>query len=203
MPTVSTNPHSIALNFNEGEHLTVEHGSLVAHSDQIKFEHCPESNILAGIRRAVAGSSFQARRLTWLSDDAWVVLGGPGDTPSSVISLDVPRGEDGSLVIADGAWLANTSGVNLAPAWKGVKSALARERAVMSRATGEGTVVLYHPGSITQIDLEEGQNIHLGQGRLVAYSGDVTLDANRIANRTVITASGPGTVLYSSNSETA
>lgn len=185
----------------EGESLTIKHRALVAHSAGITFENCPDSGLADGVRRALAGSSFQVRRLTSSDDGAWAEIAGPGEHPTSVVPVDL-SGEVG-LTIADGAWLANTSGVEVDAAWKGAEATMARERAVMSHATGEGTVVLYSGGSITSLELEDGQEIHLGQGRLLAYTDGINLDANRIAGRTVITATGVGTVFYSSHSETS
>ena len=203
MPTSSITAHSVALRLPAGEHMTIAHGALVAHSDGVVFDHCPESSIADGLRRIIAGSSAQARRLTWEDGDAWAELAGPGEDPSTVVAIELDGTDTSAVTIADGAWLANTGGIDMSTVWKGTKSLLARERMAMSRATGTGTLVLYNTGSLTMVDLEEGQRLHLGQGRLLAYTGGIEMDANTVASRTVVTVSGPGKVVYSSHSETS
>lgn len=192
---------SLRVKLEKGSQLIIEDKALIAFDTGATLATTDDTFIQRWVR-TFGGDSFTARTVTSEAEDGTVVEIGSGTTePRAVIAIEIDSLNDRALTVSDGAWVAQTDGVESETVWKGVESIKARERGAMSYFTGQGLVFVEGQGTLIEKTLAEGESIVLGQARLTAYSDGVDITSENNAGRRLVTATGPGVVVYKTHAE--
>ena len=159
------------------EQVRVEGGAMIAHSAGVVLEAKAEGGVMAGLKRSVlGGGSFFVTTYTAPAQGGWVDVAGmlPGDTVSIDVTPDRP------FFLRRGSWIANSHGVQIDTQWGGMANLFGGEGGFGFRASGQGEALVSIYGAVDIIDLEDGEQVTIDTGHVVAYDLAITVpDAPR------------------------
>lgn len=130
---------------------------------------------MSAISRKIAGENFLTQHFTNASDkNQDLVLAAPH--PGQIIAMDLHE-HGGEIVCQRNAFLAGPSGTEIKPHIRQKLGFMAfgREEFIMQKVKGDDVVFLNVGGGIYADDLEEGEEIQVDTGCLVACTKDVKL----------------------------
>jgi uncharacterized protein (TIGR00266 family) len=194
-----------------GESVRVEGGAMIAHSAGVQLEAKAEGGIMAGLKRSLlGGGSFFVTTYTAPAQGGWVDVGGvlPGD----VVPIDVTP--DRPFFLRRGSWIANSYGVQIDTQWGGMANLFGGEGGFGFRASGQGEALVSIYGAMDILDLEQGEQVTIDTGHVVAYELTVrfamrraaqgrTLQSMKSGEGWVFDFFGPGRVLLQSRNPEA
>lgn len=161
----SANP-VIYILLNKNESVIAEKGSMVAISPGIEVLVEASGGVVKSITRSFfSDEGFFFTRFLSNVDGAYVVLAPrfPGD----ISELNV---EGNEFIIQSGSLLAHSEYISTSVEIIGIKGALMKEGLTGIRVSGRGEVVISAYGSIETINMNNGEEIYLDTGHLLAWS---------------------------------
>jgi uncharacterized protein (TIGR00266 family) len=194
-----------------GEPVRVEGGAMIAHSAGVQLEAKAEGGIMAGLKRSIlGGGSFFVTTYTAPPQGGWVDVAGvlPGD----VVPIDVTP--DRPFFLRRGSWIANSYGVQIDTQWGGMANLFGGEGGFGFRASGQGEALVSIYGAMDILDLENGEQVTIDTGHVVAYELNIRFQMRRAAQGRSIQSMksgegwvfdfwGPGRVLLQSRNPDA
>jgi uncharacterized protein (AIM24 family) len=129
--------------------------------------------ISAGLKRMMTGQNIFISDYTYQGDSVgYVALG--TDFPSKIIRLNVDD-YGGKIVCQKGALLcaSHTIDIEMEFTKKMSTGFFGGEGFILQGLTGEGDVFLKAGGTLIRRDLDEGEQLRISSGCLVAFSNDV------------------------------
>ncbi len=191
-----------------GENISVESGSMVAMSSNMRVETKMKGGLLKSLARSVlGGESFFINTYQTSSGGGEIMLA--PTLPGDVFTFDM-TGE--TYLVQSGSFLASSEGVTTDTKWGGAKTFFGGEGLIMLRCAGTGTLILSSYGAIHELDLNEGESYTVDTGHLVAFSEDIGFKVRTIGGikstifggeGLVIDLNGPGKVLMQTRSVSA
>lgn len=194
----------IEASLRQGESLKAESDAMVAMSPTIDIEGKMEGGIMGSlVRKVFTGKSMFMQTLTASRGPGTVLLGHPLPGGIMDVSLDGSYG----LIVQKSGFLAATQGITVdthvqTNAFKGFFSG---EGFVLMKIIGEGTVFVSSYGVIHPINLEQGEEIIIDNGHLVAWPDYMRYDVEKASSGWISSLTsgecavcrfyGPGTVL--------
>lgn len=151
----------------KGETLKAESDAMIAMSKNIDVSGGVEGGIFKGVGRMFAGESFFFQYLKAERGDGEILFGHA--IPGGIIDVDL----DGSygLTVQKNGFLAATENVSVdTKAQNLVKGFFSGEGLFVLGVKGKGTVFLSSYGAIHPINLEDGEEIIIDNGHLVAWA---------------------------------
>lgn len=159
-----------------GEPVRVESGAMIAHSAGITLQSRAEGGLLKGLKRAaLGGGSFFVTTYTAGPQGGWVDVAGvlPGDVTWLPVTPDRP------WFISRGSWIASSHGVEVDTQWGGMANLFGGEGGFGLRAHGTGAAVVNVYGAIDVFDLQDGEQVTVDTGHVVAYELSVQFRMRR------------------------
>lgn len=151
---------------------------MIAHSAGVQLEAKADGGIMAGLKRSLlGGGSFFVTTYTAPPQGGWVDVAGvlPGD----VVPIDVTP--DRPFFLRRGSWIANSYGVQIDTQWGGMANLFGGEGGFGFRASGQGEALVSIYGAMDILDLEQGDQVTIDTGHVVAYELTVRFTMRRAA----------------------
>ncbi len=182
--------HTLAYCFLEhGESLDVEPGAMALMSDGIAASMGMGGSIGSAIRRkALGGERALTVRYTATRHGAWVAVAPP--LPGDMAAVRV----EGGVVCERGAVVAWDSGVDVDVRYAGARAIILREGVVLLHLSGSGTAVFGAYGGLQEFKLEQGQEMAVDTGHLVAWDSSVQIRLGVLGSAATATLSQEGIV---------
>lgn len=150
-----------------GEKIKAESDAMIAMSSTVDVEGKLEGGILSGLaRKFLSGESMFFQELAANRGDGKVLIGHA--QPGGILDLEL----DGSygLRIQKNGFLASTEGIQIDTHVQNLaRGFLSGEGFFILNATGRGTIFVASYGVIHPINLEQGEEIVIDNGHLVAW----------------------------------
>lgn len=157
----------VKCDLQKGERLKAESDAMVAMSSQLDVAGSMEGGLLGGIaRRFLTGESFFFQTITASRGAGYVLLG--HSAPGGIIDVEL----DGTynLRVQKDGFLAATDGIQIDTAMQNLAQGIfSREGLFVVNISGRGTVFLSSFGAIHAINLEQGEEVVVDNGHLVAW----------------------------------
>lgn len=157
----------IKYRLKQGETIKAESDAMITMTSAIDVEGSMEGGVLKGLTRMLAGESFFFQKLTAKRGDGEVLLGHA--SPGGIIDVEL----DGSykLKVQKDGFLAATEGVTVDTKMQNlVQGMFSGEGFFTLSVGGVGTVFLSSYGAIHAINLDDGEEITVDNGHLVAWT---------------------------------
>lgn len=154
----------------QGETIHAERSAMVSMDATINLKAGLKGGIKRSLGRAFGGESFIINTFTAKTGPGEVTFapGQAGDTVHRHL-------EGNTLYLQRGAYMANTSGVEVTGSWQGAKGFFSGEGLILLKAFGTGDVFFNSYGAILEIDLAD-ESFYVDTGYVVAF--DDTLSYN-------------------------
>ena len=157
----------VRINLRRGEKIKAESDAMIAMSPTVDVEGKMEGGILSGLaRKFLSGESMFFQELAANRGDGEILIGHA--QPGGILDLEL----DGSygLRIQKNGFLASTEGIQVDTHVQNLaKGFLSGEGFFILNATGRGTIFVSSYGVIHPINLEQGEEIIIDNGHLVAW----------------------------------
>lgn len=157
----------VECSLKRGESIKAESDAMIAMSATVDVEGKREGSILGGlVRKMFTGESFFLQRLVASRGDGKVLFGHP--LPGGILDVEL----DGSygLIVQKGGFLAATEGIEINSKTQGLMQGLfSQEGFFLIKLEGAGTAFISSYGVIHPINLEQGQEVVIDNGHLVAW----------------------------------
>lgn len=150
----------------KGERLKAESDAMIAMSSTIDITGGVEGGIMKGLTRMLSGEKFFFQYLTAARGDGEVLFS--HSVPGGVIDVDL----DGSygLRVQKNGFLAATDGIEIDSKMQNLAQGfLSKEGFFVLNIRGKGVVFLSSYGAIHPINLEDGEEVIIDNGHLVAW----------------------------------
>ncbi|MBK1785342.1 TIGR00266 family protein [Prauserella cavernicola] len=193
-----------------GEPAQVEAGAMAATSYGVQVQSQSQGGVMKGLGRAfLAGESLFISTYTAPQNGGWVDIAAnlPGDL--QVINLDGSTG----WCVTRGSWLASSYGVQTETKWGGFGKLFGGEGGFLTRATGQGQLVVACYGAMDVVNLHQGEMVTIDSGHVVAYADTMQSQLRKITSGLVQTMksgegfvfdfAGPGQVLTQTRNPSA
>ena len=193
----------VRLYLKRGEKIKAESDAMIAMSSTVDVEGKLEGGILSGLaRKFLSGESMFFQELAANRGDGEVLIGHA--QPGGILDLELD-GSYGLMIQKDG-FLASTSGVDVNTKVQNLSRGLfSGEGFFVLNARGRGTVFISSYGVIHPINLDDGDEVIIDNGHLVAWPDYMDYKIEKAAKGIIssITSGeglvcrfrGPGTVL--------
>lgn len=192
----------VKCSLNRGERIKAESDAMIAMSNTIDVTGGVEGGLLKGFGRMLAGEKFFFQYLTASRGDGDVLFGHA--TPGGIIDIELD-GSYGLRIQKDG-FLASTEQIEIDTKVQNLaKGIFSKEGFFILNARGKGTIFLSSYGAIHPISLQEGEEIIIDNGHLVAWPDYMSYSLEKASNGWVNSIMsgeclvcrfrGPGTVL--------
>lgn len=189
-----------------GEPAQVEKGAMLATSYGVGVQASMQGGFGKALGRMMAGESLSISTFTAPQGGGWVDVADklPGDL--QVIELDGRV----SWLITGSCWIASSHAVQTETQFGGAKSMMGGESAFLTRASGQGPVVVSCYGALETVNLQQGEMITIDTGHVVAFAETVQNQVRKVAEGAmqsfksgeglVFDFAGPGQVITQSRS---
>ncbi len=173
-----------------GEMMITESGAMSWMSPNMKMETTSGGGIKKVFGRMMTGER--------LFQNHYTAMGGPGmiayasSFPGSIMPVEISANHE--IIAQKSSFLASTSGVELSVFFrKSFGSGLfGGEGFLMQRLSGNGTAFLEIDGSVTEYELQPGQQIVVDTGYVAAMDGTVSLNIQEIPGMKNVFFGGEG-----------
>lgn len=157
----------IECKLRQGESIKAESDAMVSMAGTLDIRGSMDRNILGGLaRRFLAGESFFFQTITASRGPGTVLLGHPA--PGGIV--DVTLDGTYNLRVQKDGFLAATPGIEIDTTIQNLAQGLfSREGFFVLNIRGRGTVFLSSFGAIHAINLEQGEEVIIDNGHLVAW----------------------------------
>lgn len=192
----------ISCKLKHGERLKAEADAMIAMSSTIDVTGGVEGGLFRGIARMIAGESFFFQYLSANRGDGEVLLG--HSTPGGIIDVEL----DGSygLRVQKNGFLAATDGIQIDTNTQNLMQGIfSGEGLFILKISGKGVLFISSYGAIHAINLNQGEEIIIDNGHLVAWADYMQYTIERASSGwgasimsgecIVCRFKGPGTVL--------
>ena len=189
-----------------GQVLRAESGAMMYMTDGVTMETTTGGGMSAGFKRMLTGQNVFISDYRYGGEPGTTGLVALGtDFPSKIIRLNISQ-YGGKIVAQKGALLcaSHTVDIEMEMTKKLSTGLFGGEGFVLQGLTGEGDVFLKAGGTLIRKDLQEGEELRVASGALVAFSQGVDFDIQTVAGFKnvlfggeglfVTTLKGPGTV---------
>ncbi|MBO4401706.1 MAG: TIGR00266 family protein [Selenomonadaceae bacterium] len=157
----------VKFKLNRGEKIKAESDAMIAMSGSVDVEGKMEGGILSGLaRKVLSGESMFFQELTAKRGDGEVLLG--HQLPGGILDLEL----DGTygLIVQKNGFLASTEGINVSTKAQNLMRGLfSGEGFFILHVEGKGTVFISSYGVIHPVNLEDGEEVIIDNGHLVAW----------------------------------
>ena len=193
----------VRIYLKRGEKIKAESDAMIAMSSTVDVEGRLEGGILSGLaRKFLSGESMFFQELAANRGDGEVLIGHA--QPGGILDLELD-GSYGLMVQKDG-FLAATSGVNVNTKLQNLSRGLfSGEGFFVLNVSGRGTVFVSSYGVIHPINIDDGEEVIIDNGHLVAWPDYMSYKIEKASSGIIssITSGeglvcrfrGPGTVL--------
>jgi len=152
---------------NRGERIKAESDAMIAMSTTIDITGGVEGGLIRGLTRMLAGESFFFQYLTASRGEGEVLFG--HSSPGSIIDVELD-GTYGLRVQKDG-FLAATDSIHVdTKAQNLIQGLFSGEGFFVLNVSGKGVVFISSYGAIHAINLNQGEEIVIDNGHLVAWA---------------------------------
>ncbi len=157
----------VKVNLKRGEKIKAESDAMIAMSATVDVEGKMEGGILSGLaRKFLSGESMFFQELAANRGDGEVLLGHA--QPGGILDLDL----DGSygLIVQKNGYLASSETINVETKVQNLAQGfLSGEGFFVLKVSGRGTLFVSSYGVIHPLNLEQGEEIIIDNGHLVAW----------------------------------
>ncbi|MGC8571448.1 MAG: TIGR00266 family protein [Caldivirga sp.] len=169
-----------------GEGIYGEGGHLLYKTPTVGITARATGGILAGLKRAVTGASFFVLELTGPGEAAFA-----GSTPGKVIQ--VPLGDGESIMAEHGSFLFAENTVKYDASLTHLSVGLfGGEGLFLAKFTGPGNVFLHGTGYVHMIQLEDGVEMNVEAGHLLAFDAGMQYTVKRVGGLRTMLLGGEG-----------
>ncbi len=157
----------VKFNLKRGERIKAESDAMIAMSATVDVEGKMEGGILSGLaRKFLSGESMFFQEMTARRGDGEVLIG--HQLPGGILDLEL----DGSygLVVQKDGYLASTDGIQIETKVQNLTCGLfSGEGFFVLNVRGKGVVFISSYGVIHPINLDDGEEVIIDNGHLVAW----------------------------------
>lgn len=184
----------LTVSLGPGQVLRAESGAMMYMTEGVTMNTTTGGGLSTGFQRMLTGQNFFISDYTYEGEPGTkgeVALG--TDFPSKIIRLNVQE-YGGKLVCQKGALLCASHTIDITMEFTRTMTGgfFGGEGFILQALTGEGDVFLKAGGTLIRRDLEEGEELRISSGCLVAFSHGVDYDVQMVKGFQNIIAGGEG-----------
>ena len=171
----------LEVQLNKGENIFAESGSMVSMDTTLELSGEATGGVMQALQRKVLqGESFFLQSITATGGDGQVILA--PNLPGDIRVLEVGASQ---YRLADGAFLARTSGVELKSKMQGVGQGFFGGTGgfVIVEASGSGILALSGPGYIHSIEVKRGHDVIVDNGHALAWDTSLSYELSMTTNK--------------------
>ncbi|QLH75253.1 MAG: TIGR00266 family protein [Methanomassiliicoccales archaeon] len=168
----------VNIEFNPGEVIYSEAGSMVYMSGNVRMEAKASGGILKGLKRAVSGESFFVTNFH--AEGGTGLIGFAGEVPGKIMALDLRGGKH--WILQKSSFLCAEQAVDLDIAFQRKFGAtlFGGEGLILQSVRGEGTAFISGCGDFIEYNLMPGQTMKVSTAHVVAWENSVTYDIQSV-----------------------
>jgi uncharacterized protein (TIGR00266 family) len=185
----------VEITLDEGESVRAEAGAMAYMTPNVTMTAEASGGILKGISRALSGESFFLTVFTCTRGRGTVCFAAP--VIGKIIALDLA--ESGPMLVQRGGYLCAARGVEIEVAFTKRLSAglFGGEGFVLQRLVGDGLAFVHACGAIERKTLEDGEEMRVDTGCIVAMQEAVGYEIRRAGSLKTSLFGGEGLFLAS------
>lgn len=165
------------LDLDGGESVRVEAGAMAAHSKGHELEAKMEGGLMKSMKRSLlGGESLFVSTFTAPPEGGWVDVA--PRLPGDVFTKQV----EGSYILTRGSYLASEASLTVDTKWGGFGNLFGGEGGFLIHITGNGMLVGSCYGALDRRHLDDGEQITVDSGHLVAYDEGVNITSRRASS---------------------
>ncbi len=172
------------------ERVRADKGSMVSHSAGVEVETKAEGGLFKSLGRSLLGGESFFQNFWKAGGQGGEVTLAP-DLPGDVICIQMTGTP---LLIQSGSYLASEDGIDISGKLSS-KGFLSGEGFSMLEATGSGKVLVSSYGAIYEKELGSGEKYIVDTSHLVAFDGNVNVQAKAVGGLKSTVLSGEGLVI--------
>ena len=183
----------VEVKLDPGEGVQAEVGAMIYMDKGIEIQTTTGGGVLKGLKRMITGESFFITTFRYAGrEKGHVAFGAP--FPGSIIPLDLTGG---SMLCQKDAFLCAANGVEIGVAFTKKLGAgiFGGEGFILQRLEGNGMAFVHAGGTVIERFLEDGEELSVDTGCLVAFSATVAYDIKFIGGFTNALFGGEGLFL--------
>lgn len=166
----------LRFDLSAGEKIKAESGAMVAMSETMELTGKVDGGLFRGLARKFSGESFFMQQIEAVHGKGWALLAAP--MPGAITAVEVGAGRE--LLVQKAGYLAATTGVEVSTKMQGLaKGFLSGEGFFVVNVFGSGTVFLATYGSISALDVREGETVLVDNGHLVAWDAHMKYEVTK------------------------
>ena len=172
-----------------GETMITEKGAMAWMSPNMKME-TSAGGLGKAFGRMFGGESIFQNRYTAMGGNGMIAFA--SSFPGNIIAYDIRPGRE--IIVQKRGFLASEAGVNLSVHFQKKLGAgfFGGEGFIMQKLSGQGTAFVEFDGSITEYDLQPGQQIIVDTGYVAAVEGTCSIDIQTVAGVKNVLFGGEG-----------
>lgn len=158
----------VSCHLRQGEAIKAESDAMIAMSPNVQVQGRMEGGVLSSLtRRFLTGESFFLQTLTASRGDGRVLFGPKLPGGITDVALDGSYG----LIVEKGGFLAAEPSIAIDSKMQGLLQGMfSREGFLLLKLTGRGIAFLSSYGVIHPIELQDGEEVIIDNGHLVAWA---------------------------------
>jgi uncharacterized protein (TIGR00266 family) len=172
------------------ERIRADSGSMVSHSANVEVETKAEGGLLKSLGRSFLGGESFFQNF-WKAGSLGGEVTLAPDLPGDITMIQM-TGQP--LMIQSGSYLASESGIDLSSKISG-KAFKAGEGVSMLEASGSGKLLVSSYGAIFEKNLAAGEKYIVDSSHLVAFDGNMDVEAKSVGGLKSTLLSGEGFVV--------
>jgi len=193
----------VAVTLQKGESIKAESDAMISMDNTLDVQGKMEGGIFKGIvRKVLTDESLFLQRIVATRGKGDAIIGHP--LPGGILDIELDGSYD--LIVKKGGFLAATEDIQVDSKMQGFSKGLfSKEGFFLVKLSGRGTAFISSYGVIHPISLEDGQEIIIDNGHLVAWPSYMNYRLERASKGFVSSFTsgegivcrfrGPGTVL--------
>ena len=173
-----------------GESISAESGAMVTMTPNINIQTSAKGGLLSSLKRSMLGGESFFQNTFTCKDGKGVIAFGPsymGDIEHIPLT--------GEWLVQGGSYLCSTPGLSIDTKFQGFKGLVSGESLFFLRIFGQGDLFISSFGAIHPIDLQQGEEVRVDTGNLVAFQQGVSYTVERVGGLKSTFLSGEGLVL--------
>ncbi len=162
------------LELNKGEQIWAGRGSLMAYSDQVRWNLRVPSGLSGAVKRSFAGEGISLVQLTAVADNQYALLA--ANAPGHIGLWDLT---DGPVITTRGAFLAawgEDIDIDVTVAKRAGAALFGGSGLFLQKISGRGQVLIHGSGDFYERNLAEGEKMLVSTGNLAAFSAHIDYD---------------------------
>ncbi|CAJ37129.1 TIGR00266 family protein [Methanocella arvoryzae] len=180
----------LQIELEAGESISAESGAMVTMTPNIDIQTSAKGGVLSSLKRSILGGESFFQNTFTCRQGKGVISFGPaymGDVEHIPLT--------GEWFVQSGSYLCSTPELGIDTKFQGLKGVFSGENLFFLRIYGQGELFISSFGAIHPIDLQQGEEVKVDTGNLVAFQQGISYTVEKVGGIKSTMLSGEGLVL--------